>query len=335
MSLAHMDQTVPLQGGQTVHIKHEPRDWRVYENLGFAFTGEGEHAYFLVEKENLNTVDVASALARACNVPLHFVGFAGLKDKRAITRQWFSVPQSGDNWPLDLPDIRCLASERHAKKLRRGQHESNYFEIRLTKTHSLAPSLEAKIADCFPNYFGPQRTSQSNVKQALAWLAKGQWGAQRGEGDRSTDHKRNNRRRKSRAGNGRGGWHLSVLRSLLFNEVLTRRVDLGNYGQAIEGDVLHEGVPTGPLWGRGRSASGGVALQVEQEALHAYADTCEALEFAGVDQARRNLAVYPQGLHIETVEDDVQLLSFSLPPGAYATSLLANAVSVVDDSKLI
>jgi tRNA pseudouridine13 synthase len=246
-----------------------------------------------------------------------------LKDKRGITRQWFSVPQPGDQWPLDHPDIRCLGTERHLKKLRRGEHQANYFEIKLTETPPIDADLEARIAGCYPNFFGQQRTSESNVQQALRWLAKGQWGT-----------KTRSNRRKSKSNSGRRGWHMSVLRSLLFNEVLAKRVELGNYAEVIEGDVLVQGLPTGPLWGRGRSATVGAALEVEQLALQAHADTCEALEFTGVDQARRQLAMQPQNLRVESIDKSVQLLSFSLPPGAYATALLASVFNVVDHSRL-
>lgn len=315
---------------QTVHIKREALDWRVYEQLDMNFSGAGEHVYFFVEKENLNTADVVSALAKACDIPKNFVGYAGLKDKRGITRQWYSVPQPENHWPLDQPDIRCLRIERHSKKLRRGQHQANYFEIRLTDTPQLDASSEALLGGCYPNFFGPQRTSPSNVKQALSWLAKGQWGTTLGT---KGGAKTRNDRKKSRSNNSRGGWHMSVLRSLLFNEVLGKRVDLGNYAEVMEGDVLLQGLPTGPLWGRGRSATTGAALEVEQLALQAHAETCEALEFTGVEQARRPLAMQPQDLRIESIEQEVQLLRFSLPPGAYATALLASVFNVVDHSR--
>jgi tRNA pseudouridine13 synthase len=323
MSLAGQTSTAPWQCTQAVNIKRDVADWCVYEQLDLAFTGAGEHVYFFVEKENLNTADVAAMLAKARDLPLHFVGYAGLKDKRGITRQWFSVPQPDDDWPLDQPDIRCLAVERHAKKLRRGQHQANYFEIRLTETPPFDASVVERIGGCYPNFFGPQRTSVNNVQQALTWLAKGQWGAK---------NRANGRRSKSKGG--RGGWHMSVLRSLLFNEVLTKRVELGSYALEMQGDVLLAGLPTGPLWGRGRSATAGAALEIEKLALQAHADTCEALEFTGVDQARRQLAVQPHKLHIESVAENVQLLSFSLPPGAYATALLANTFNVIDHSSL-
>ena len=78
-------------GGPVVHIKSSVDAWRVNERLCIPFAGHGEHAYFYVEKSNLNTLDVARQLAQICGVPLMQVGYAGLKDKHGITRQWFSV----------------------------------------------------------------------------------------------------------------------------------------------------------------------------------------------------------------------------------------------------
>jgi tRNA pseudouridine13 synthase len=297
------------------HIKREPGDWRVSEQLDIDFSGEGEHAYFFVEKENLNTADVAAALARAVRVEPFQVGFAGLKDKHAVTRQWFSVPCLDERWPLDSAaagdmGARCLAVQRHHKKLRRGQHTLNHFEIRLRDVVLPDAVSLTHLGGHFANFFGPQRTSVSNVSQALAWLA-------------------NRRKRKDR----RRGWHLSVLRSMLFNEVLKQRVALGNFADQVEGDVNQEGVATGPLWGRGRSPVTGEAAVIEQTALRVHKDTCEALEFAGVDQARRKLVETPQAFVQQRLGGNDLMLSFALPPGAYATALLAATFDIVDDSR--
>lgn len=302
------------------HIKRRPADWRVSEQLDLVFTGAGEHAYFYVEKECLNTADVAAALAQACEVPGHFVGYAGLKDKHAVTRQWFSVPSAEDEWPLELAGARCLQVQRHSKKLRRGQHTLNRFEICLSGLlNDDDPQLD-RLGEVFPNYFGPQRTSTSNISQARQWLAKGQWGSARPG------------RPRQRTSGGRRGWHLSVLRSMLFNKVLEQRVRLHNYAQMIDGDVAQQGLPTGPLWGRGRSASSGRAQEIERCALADWADTCEALEYTGLNQARRKLAERPHEFVSEISANGEMLLRFALPPGVFATTLLANNLQFVDDS---
>ena len=327
-----------------VHIKYAPAAWQVNEQLTVPLAGHGEHAYFYVEKCNLNTLDVARRLAGHCGVPLQQVGYAGLKDKHAVTRQWFSVPYAQDGWPScdergssdsDAADadvfgegvyMRCLQAARHTHKLRRGQHSANHFTIRLRSAEPACVPAVDRLNDWFPNYFGPQRVSAANVAMARRWLA---------QGVRKAQGKRRNLGR-SGAG-GRRGWHLSVLRSELFNAVLALRVAQGNYNVELAGDVLDHGLPTGPLWGRGRSATTGLAAAIEQEALAPHSEVCEALEFTGLQQGRRALAQRPANFAFAPVssapENEVEL-SFLLPPGAYATALLAHHFTVHDDSRV-
>jgi tRNA pseudouridine13 synthase len=305
-----------------------------------------------VEKRNLNSMDVARELAARCSVPLQQVGYAGLKDKYAVTRQWFSVPYSGDEWPAgsadeqdagaDSPRLRCLRVERHTRKLRRGQHDANHFVLTLRLAHASDADRVQALDDWFPNYFGPQRVSPTNVAAAREWLAA------------APRKPRGRKQGRSGGAGGKRGWHLSVLRSELFNAVLDLRVEQGNYHTPIDGDVLLEGIPTGPLWGRGRSAAAAQAEAIEQEALQPHREVCDALEFTGLQQARRPLAQRPtefqcrpiaasSGTEVETsteIETSTQVetstvveVSFMLPPGAYATALLAHGFTLRDDSK--
>lgn len=329
-----------------IHIKFAASAWRVHEQLEFSFAGHGEHAYFFVEKQNLNSLDVARQLAEACAVGLEQIGYAGLKDKHAVTRQWFSVPYPRDEWPLpENPEqsaqtetaayLRCLQIQRHTHKLRRGQHRSNRFVLRLGCSTGVNGTVVRALDDWFPNYFGPQRVSPANVATAQQWLAQGR-------GKDAPRGPRGSKRRRAQRG-GRRGWHLSVLRSVLFNAVLDQRVAQANFAQAISGDVLQDGVPTGPLWGRGRSAASALASDIEQQALQPHQAVCDALEFTGLQQARRPLAQRPSGLCVNPVTDkcagaaatDLTELevAFELPPGAYATTLLAHYFTVHDDSK--
>ena len=305
------------------HIKRQPDDWRVYEQLDLDFSGSGEHAYFYVEKQRLNTADVAAALAQAVDVPRHFVGYAGLKDKHAITRQWFSVPFAEDRWPLEMVGTRCLEVRRHSKKLRRGQHAANRFEICLSGLVDVDDAQFDNLGRTFANFFGPQRTSEGNVSQARQWLTARQWGSARPA-----------KPRQARRRDDRSGWHLSVLRSMLFNKVLQQRILLANHAQMIDGDVEQQGMPTGPLWGRGRSATSGRAQEIERCALQDWTDTCEALEFAGLSHTRRKLVEQPHEYAIENISGEEILLRFALPPGVFATALLANSLKLVDDSLL-
>jgi len=314
------------------HIKYEPSAWRVDEQLSLPFAGHGEHAYFFVEKENLNTMDVVRALASACGLAPHDVGYAGLKDKHAITRQWFSVPLRTDVWPLcgghaslgADTRVECLQVQRHTSKLRRGQHAANRFVLGLKfETPDDVATVEL-LDDWFPNRFGPQRVSAGNVTAAQAWLL---------DAARADGRQRRTRRGQARQ---RRGWHRSVLRSQLFNCVLDLRVARDCYHSKVEGDVLLEGIPTGPLWGRGRSAAQGAAAALENEALAAHRQVCDALEFTGVQQARRVLALRPAAFSwrpVPTSGDTAVAVSFELPPGAYATSLLAHKLALVDDSR--
>jgi len=305
-------------------IKSSLADWRVEEQLVMEFAGSGEHACFFVEKRGLNTADVARGLAQAHGVDLVQIGYCGLKDKHGITRQWFSVPTPDGQWRLAMPDVHCLQTARHSHKLRRGQHAANRFDIRLCDVEEgAAPAIDALVG-AYPNYFGPQRVSSGNVQQALAWLGSGKWG--------SACAPRRRRQRKLSSNNARKGWHISVLRSMLFNEVLKLRVGQHNYVHGIAGDVMDAGVPTGPLWGRGRSAASGAAAALERAALAAHAETCDALEYAGVNQGRRQLAVTPQQFAVERGTGWCEL-SFLLPTGAYATSMLGHRLELADKSK--
>ena len=96
-------------------IRTTPQDFQVTEELGFEFTGDGEHDYLWIEKTGANTEWVARQLARFADVPAKDVGYAGLKDRHAVTRQWFSVPRwhSPDWRRLDVEGVRVLDVQRH------------------------------------------------------------------------------------------------------------------------------------------------------------------------------------------------------------------------------
>ena len=160
-------------------IKAQPEDWRVDERLGWGFTGSGEHRYLYIEKRNMNTTAVAAELVQRYSVRPQDVGYAGLKDKRAITRQWFSVTTPDDSIDHELARpvshgedqyYRCLESARHLRKLRRGEHQRNDFTVRLGGDLDLAVPLLAQLAQPFVNYFGPQRFGGDNLAAAKRWL---------------------------------------------------------------------------------------------------------------------------------------------------------------------
>ena len=116
-------------------LKATPDDFRVTEVLDIALSGSGEHLWLLLEKRGLNTEEVARQLARAAGISLRNVSYAGLKDRQAVTRQWFSLQLPGRADPdfsaLWGDQLRCLEQTRHQRKLQRGAHSANGFLIQL------------------------------------------------------------------------------------------------------------------------------------------------------------------------------------------------------------
>jgi len=245
-------------------LKAECEDFRVTEQLGFELSGEGEHLYLWIEKRNMNTRHVVELLAQWAGLKPMDVGYAGMKDKQAITRQWFSL-YLGNKPDPDLSELpegnyTVLEHTRHRQKLRRGMHQGNAFEIRLTQLNegevvdeqALTQRLEQVAESGVPNYFGEQRFGHhaNNLNEAHRMLIE-----------------------RCRVKRSMKGIYLSAARSYLFNRVLSARIEQGSWQQLLAGDVATEtGFPTGPMWGRGRSATAVEALAVEQAALADRAD---------------------------------------------------------------
>lgn len=310
-------------------FKAVPDDFRVQELAGFEPAGEGEHLYLCLEKTELATPEVAEWLAKALGVPAVAVGYAGMKDKRAVTTQWFSVHTPHDARALPgRSGVKVITSTRHQRKLRRGQLAGNSFCIRLREVagESWPEQLATVRERGVPNYFGPQRFGVDNLERARDWLARG-------------------RRRRGR--DFLSGFYLSVLRSFLFNEVLAERVVQGSWRRLLPGDVAvplpgdgdaasqcgagdgrTREAPTGPLWGRGRSPAADEALAVEQKALAPHAGICDGLEHAGLDQQRRSLVLAARDLTWRQACGAVEV-TFTLPPGGYATTLLDGVFQLV------
>jgi len=147
-------------------IKERPTDFLVDEVPLYQPSGEGEHLYMLVQKTSLTTPQAAEILARHFRVSIEAIGFAGLKDTHAVTRQVFSVhipgKAVGDFPSLQDPALAILWLDQHQAKLRRGHLEGNRFSIRI---RGVEPSgvirasavLNALATKGVPNRFGPQR----------------------------------------------------------------------------------------------------------------------------------------------------------------------------------
>ncbi|MFO1337181.1 MAG: tRNA pseudouridine(13) synthase TruD [Burkholderiaceae bacterium] len=274
-------------------------------------SGAGEHLWLDVEKNGANTAFVAETLAEAAGVQERDVGYAGLKDRYAITRQWFSIylpkGETPDLTPLQHPEFKVLGQSRHVKKLRPGDLQGNRFRIVLRDVSGERDAIEANLkavaSQGVPNYFGAQRFGfeGGNVEQGRAMLAR--------------EIRVRNPKKK--------GIYLSAVRSFVFNEVLALRIRQGLWGQTLPGDVMDEaGRPTGPLWGRGRVATTDEAQALENGVAELHATLCDGMEHVGLDQERRALVASPGDMSWEWPKADQLVLSFSLPAGNYATSVL-------------
>src|SRR5690606_3044353 len=323
-------------------IRTVPEDFFVEEIDAFAASGEGEHLLLSVEKRGMNTAYAAKLLAQWAGVGEMAVGYAGLKDRHAVTRQRFSVHLPRRQAPapgaLEAEGLRVLGHAWHARKLPRGALAGNRFRLVLRAVAGDRAAIEARLRDItatgVPNYFGEQRFGRdgANLDNAIAMFAG---------------------RRVARA---QRTHLLSAARSELFNRVLAARVRDGSWNRGLEGEVwLLDGSrsvfgpepwsqalaerlarfdihPGAPLWGRGELRSTGAARQVEEAALaDGQALALRAgLESAGLRQERRATRLRPAGLAWEWPGDDVLLLAFELPPGAYATTVLA-ALGAIHD----
>jgi tRNA pseudouridine13 synthase len=311
--------------GATATLKQLNEDFIVTELPLQLPSGEGEHIWLDIEKNGANTAFVAQQLAEAAGVQERDVGYAGLKDRWAITRQWFSIylpsgkaGETPDLTQLQHPEFKVLSQSRHVKKLRPGDLQGNRFRIVLREVRGDRDAIEANLkavaAQGVPNYFGAQRFGfeGGNVEQGRAMLAR--------------EIRVRNPKKK--------GIYLSAVRSFVFNEVLALRIQQGLWGQALPGDVMDEaGRPTGPLWGRGRVVTTDAAQALENGVAARHATLCDGMEHAGLDQDRRALVACPADMSWDWPQADQLVLSFTLPAGNYATSVLSEILRTTEPER--
>ena len=241
--------------------KAHATDFLVNEILPLDFTGEGEHLWLHIEKLGMNTAYLAKLLSEWAESPLRDVGYSGLKDRHALTTQWFSLripkkqlPES-EFAPVDISaneSLTILAQQWHNKKLNRGTHKANQFIITLRdiqfadlEVTASEQDLSAKESDKsaveqhlanisttgVPNYFGPQRFGRNgnNVREALALFA-------RPVPESRPNPKKSKRKQAPREQN---SMELSAARSLIFNEILAARVRDGSWNTGLAGEVFN------------------------------------------------------------------------------------------------
>lgn len=318
----------PLSG----RMRATAADFEVDEVLGFAADGFGEHAMLRIEKRDANTEWVAQRLAEVAGVAPMSVGYSGLKDRHALTRQTYTVHlpgKSGPDWmSVDIEGVRILEVARHSRKLKRGVHRSNRFLICLRDVVGSKQEAEVRMreisAQGTPNYFGAQRFGRDgdNLRSAQALFSG------------------------ARVSRSQRGFALSAARSHLFNEVLARRVAAGSWNTALEGEVfmlagthsifgpqtLDAGLldrlecgdidPTGPLWGRGVLRSGSEVAAIEREVAAAESVYSAGLAATDLSHERRSLRLAVSDLAHHWADDGSLSVGFSLPSGSFATAVI-------------
>lgn len=316
-------------------MKRQAEDFIVTEIDKVNPSGKGEHIWLKIQKMDANTDWVATQLARIAGVKKRDIGFAGLKDRKATTTQWFSiylpkgeVPTS--TWLTKLPQgVKLLEETRHDRKLRRGALKGNHFSIIIRNCifddAELASLVEKVRTQGMPNYFGKQRFGHDyhNIVMVKQWF----------QGDIQV--KARNKR----------SIYLSAARSWIFNHILAMRIEQGTWNKAIAGDVfmlqgshscfaddgdihiqqridagnIH---PTAALWGNGALNSHADMLQIEQNISSMEPVLCKGLEEHGLKQERRAMRVAIVDLAFDMLDEHTLRFEFSLPAGSYATVLL-------------
>lgn len=340
MSLEYAYGGPPLRGV----LKSAPEDFVVEETLSFSADGLGEHDLLWIEKRGANTEWVARGLARFAKVPQVAVGFAGLKDRFAVTRQHFTVqlPGRSVDWStLALPGVQVLSVGRHSRKLKRGALSGNGFALVLREVDGDREGAERVLQQLrtggAPNYFGEQRFGHGGGNLDLA--------------RRLFAGERLERAERSFA--------LSAARSAIFNSVLDRRVRAGSWNQVIDGELCNlagkrawfgpvtpdatlvercaagDIHPTGPLWGTPAAPVAADCAALEQECAETWSELTAGLAASAMESERRPLRAVPERLSWDWDVDAAAVgpptllrLRFALPPGAYATAMIRELIDV-------
>jgi tRNA pseudouridine13 synthase len=333
--MSHLSSLPYAYGGPvaTGVLKTQAQDFCVEEQIAYPLSGAGEHVWLWVEKQGENTDWVAQQLAKWAGIRLRDVGYAGLKDRHGITRQWFSLYLPGQASPLPetfgLSSVRILEITRHQRKLQTGGLSGNRFILTLRDVAGERTAIEQRLqhiaSQGVPNYFGEQRFGRNEYNLVMA--------------QRLFDGELTRLRPAQR------GLYISAARSFLFNQLLAQRVAQHTWNQALPGDVfqlegsdkwfvddgsaqLSERVrigdihPTTALVGAGALPSVAAVAQAEQALLDEHASWCQALADLGLSQERRALRVLAQAMRWQWLADDVLEVAFTLRPGRYATVVL-------------
>lgn len=319
-------------------LRQHSDDFIVEELLNFTPSGAGEHILLYIEKTGQNTQYVAKQLAELSGLRARDISYAGLKDRHAVTRQWFCFkwpikqPLDWQSWQLE--GCTVLDMQRHYRKLRLGALKANLFQIRLRQVSDVADVLSrAKLlSQGVPNYYGEQRFGINGGNLALA--------QQLFNGQGITDRKLR-------------GLALSAARSFVFNRQVCARIRAGVFNTLQDGDVLQLNgsgsvfrVPevddtlqqrlqqqdlhiTAVLAGIGEPMVSAAAAEFEQQVLAQHSDLVQGLEDYRLKAERRAIRLLPQQLTVQQQGNEI-ILSFALPAGCFATSVLRELLKYQD-----
>jgi len=329
-------------------IRSQPQDFFVEEHPLYLPCGEGEHLYLRVTKQGLSTPELVTRLASELGVKAYRIGVAGLKDARAVTTQMVSIqgltPEAVKRLRLDNRLVSVEVLGRHRNRLRTGHHAGNTFRIVIRRVQAGAqeriPVIFAELTRRgVPNYFGPQRQGRSGKNYEI--------GAQL-----LTD-----RARRARLPRAKRLWYLHAYQAFLFNRIVTNRIRqvdrmmVGDWAmkhangacflvENLEREQpraeVFEISPTGILFGSRAPWASGVPGEIERAAVvesgaepQLLIDAAKACGFRG---ERRPLRVRLQNVDWALEKDDVTV-SFRLPPGAYATSVLRELMKLTGSQR--
>ena len=333
MDLAYLQKTPPKQ---TALLKAECADFVVKEQLGYDMSGDGEFVAVKVRKTDCNTLFVGEQLAKFAGISARNMSYAGLKDRKAVTDQWFSLQMPGQPTPdfsqFSLEGVEILDVTRHQRKIRIGSLQGNHFEILLRnaeETDELKERLDFLAKNGFPNYFTEQRFGRdgNNLTQALRWA--------NGEINVKDRNKRS--------------FYLSAARSEIFNLIVAKRIELGLAQQVLNGDILQlngshswfvvdesedlaqlqqrlaqqDVLLTAPLISEEEKS----AVDFENEIFAQHQALFALMRQERMKAARRAILMQPQHFQGQFEPNGLRL-QFDLPAGSYATALIRELVNV-------
>ena len=360
--LPRLTADLPGCGGR---LRVELADFQVEEIPLYLPSGQGDHLYLWIEKTDIAAESLRRHVSRALGVSNRDIGMAGLKDRRAVTRQWLSVPRSAEDRiaRVDTDRIRVLETKPHRNKLRTGHLAGNRFVLRL---RDVVPDArvraEAKIAALqasgVPNFFGSQRMGHGGSTLAAGWaLTQGAQHMTRVQTPDGTTHVLHLGDRSLRR------LAASALQGEVFNRTVAERLARGVFNRVLAGDVCQkpdtggtfttddqareqarlerrEVVITAPMWGPKMVRPTAAAAELEREVLAAMGLTEAHFAVLGAlaEGTRRPVAIHPTEVTVQEETDEngalSLVLSFVLPAGSFATVFVHEMAGPVEGESL-